>query len=97
VQVAVSARAHSRWREPWASPSWAPAGRQKGLDLVRREEAQQVFDHSKAGYQEEILKAAGGLVQSLRGTITKAVKQSLRCHKYIHLTCAGSNGSHYGR
>ncbi len=36
------------------------AGTQKGVDLVRREGAHQVFDHSKAGYQEEILKAAGG-------------------------------------
>ena len=36
------------------------AGTQKGVDLVRREGAHQVFDHSKAGYQEEILKATGG-------------------------------------
>src|SRR5499427_6818295 len=36
------------------------AGTQKGLDLVKREGAYQVFDHSKAGYQEEILKATGG-------------------------------------
>ena len=36
------------------------AGTQKGLDLVKSEGAQQVFDHSKAGYQEEILKATGG-------------------------------------
>ena len=36
------------------------AGTQKGVDLVKREGAHQVFDHSKAGYQEEILKAAGG-------------------------------------
>src|SRR5258706_8791946 len=36
------------------------AGTQKGVDLVRREGADQVFDHSKAGYQEEILKATGG-------------------------------------
>jgi len=35
-------------------------GTQKGVDLVRREGAHQVFDHSKAGYQEEILKATGG-------------------------------------
>jgi NADPH2:quinone reductase len=35
-------------------------GTQKGLDLVKREGAHQVFDHSKAGYQEEILKATGG-------------------------------------
>ena len=36
------------------------AGTQKGVDLVKHEGAQQVFDHSKAGYQEEILKATGG-------------------------------------
>ncbi|HEV1995956.1 MAG TPA: NADPH:quinone reductase [Candidatus Acidoferrum sp.] len=35
-------------------------GTQKGLDLAKREGAHQVFDHSKAGYQEEILKATGG-------------------------------------
>ena len=36
------------------------AGTQKGLELVRREGAHQVFDHRKTGYQEEILKATGG-------------------------------------
>jgi len=36
------------------------AGTQKGLELVKREGAHQVFDHSKAGYQEEIMKATGG-------------------------------------
>ncbi len=36
------------------------AGTQKGLDLVTREGAHHVFDHRKAGYQEEIIKAAGG-------------------------------------
>jgi NADPH:quinone reductase len=36
------------------------AGTQKGLDLAKREGAHQVFDHSKAGYQDEILKASGG-------------------------------------
>jgi NADPH2:quinone reductase len=36
------------------------AGTQKGLDLAKREGAHQVFDHSKAGYQEDILKATGG-------------------------------------
>jgi len=36
------------------------ASTRKGVDLVRREGAHQVFDHSKAGYQEEILKATGG-------------------------------------
>ena len=36
------------------------AGTQKGVDLVKREGAHQVFDHSKAGYQDEIMKATGG-------------------------------------
>jgi NADPH2:quinone reductase len=36
------------------------AGTQKGLDLAKREGAHQIFDHSKAGYQDEILKASGG-------------------------------------
>lgn len=36
------------------------AGTQKGLDLAKREGAHQVFDHGKAGYQEEILKATDG-------------------------------------
>jgi NADPH2:quinone reductase len=36
------------------------AGTKKGVDLVKREGAHQIFDHSKAGYQEEIMKAAGG-------------------------------------
>ena len=36
------------------------ASTRKGVDLVWREGAHQAFDHSKAGYQEEILKATGG-------------------------------------
>lgn len=36
------------------------AGTQKGLDLTKREGAHQVFDHSKAGYQDEIMKATAG-------------------------------------
>ncbi|GEJ56555.1 NADPH:quinone reductase [Anaeromyxobacter diazotrophicus] len=36
------------------------AGTPRGLELARREGAHQVFDHSKAGYTEEILKATGG-------------------------------------
>jgi len=35
-------------------------GTQKGADLVKREGAHQVFDHSKSGYLEEIMKATGG-------------------------------------
>lgn len=36
------------------------AGTQKGLDLATKEGAHQVFDHSKAGYLEDIMKATGG-------------------------------------
>src|SRR5713226_8059199 len=36
------------------------AGTPRGLELVKREGADQVFDHIKPSYQEEILKATGG-------------------------------------
>jgi NADPH2:quinone reductase len=36
------------------------AGSEEGLKLVKREGAYQAFDHSKAGYQEEIMKASAG-------------------------------------
>ena len=36
------------------------AGTQKGLDLAKKEGAHQVFDHSKPGYTDEIMKATGG-------------------------------------
>jgi NADPH2:quinone reductase len=36
------------------------AGTDKGLDLVKREGAHQVFNHTKAGYQDEIMKVSGG-------------------------------------
>jgi len=36
------------------------AGTDKGLDLVGREGAHHAFNHTKAGYAEEILKATGG-------------------------------------
>ena len=35
------------------------AGTPKGLEMAKREGAHQVFDHRKAGYQEEILQATG--------------------------------------
>jgi NADPH:quinone reductase len=35
------------------------AGTSKGLETAKREGAHQVFDHRKAGYQEEILQATG--------------------------------------
>ena len=36
------------------------AGTSRGLELVEKEGAHHVFDHTKAGYPEEILKATGG-------------------------------------
>lgn len=36
------------------------AGTQKGLELVKREGAHHVFDHTKADYREQILKATAG-------------------------------------
>jgi NADPH:quinone reductase len=36
------------------------AGTDEGLKLAKREGAHQVFDHSKTGYQEEIMKASSG-------------------------------------
>src|SRR5262249_29764492 len=36
------------------------AGTDKGAELVKEEGAHQVFQHGQAGYQDEILKAAGG-------------------------------------
>ena len=36
------------------------AGTAKGLELVKREGAHQAFDHSKANYKDEIMKATGG-------------------------------------
>jgi NADPH2:quinone reductase len=36
------------------------AGTQRGMDLAKNEGAHQTFDHSKAGYSDEIMKATGG-------------------------------------
>src|SRR5271170_1671203 len=36
------------------------AGSDKGLDLIQREGAHQVFNHTKPGYTDEILKATAG-------------------------------------
>ena len=36
------------------------AGSEKGLELAKREGAHQVFNHTQAGYQEQILKATDG-------------------------------------
>jgi NADPH2:quinone reductase len=37
------------------------AGSEKGLDLVKREGAHHVFDHTKPDYREQILKTTGGV------------------------------------
>lgn len=37
------------------------AGTEKGLELVKREGAQQAFNHTKPGYQEDILQATNGV------------------------------------
>jgi len=37
------------------------AGTQRGLELIKKEGAHHAFDHTRAGYAEEILKASGGL------------------------------------
>jgi len=37
------------------------AGTEKGLELVKREGAHHVFDHTKPDYREQILKATGGV------------------------------------
>lgn len=39
---------------------YGTAGTEKGLDLIKREGAHHVFNHTKAGYEEEILKATSG-------------------------------------
>jgi NADPH2:quinone reductase len=39
---------------------YGTAGSDHGLELIQREGARHVFNHTKAGYEEEILKASGG-------------------------------------
>src|SRR6202167_6074312 len=45
---------------PMGLTVFGTASSQKGLDLATREGAHQVFDHSKPGYLDEIMKATGG-------------------------------------
>ena len=40
--------------------TFGTASTDKGLQLVKREGAHQAFNHTKAGYQDEIMKASGG-------------------------------------
>jgi NADPH2:quinone reductase len=39
---------------------YGTAGSDAGLELIRREGAHHVFNHTKAGYEDEIVKASGG-------------------------------------
>jgi NADPH:quinone reductase len=39
---------------------YGTAGTEPGLELIKREGAHHAFNHTKAGYEEEILKATGG-------------------------------------
>lgn len=39
---------------------YATAGTDAGLELIKREGAEHAFNHSKTGYEEEIMKASGG-------------------------------------
>lgn len=55
VGIAAVQLAHARGLTVFGT-----AGTPKGLDLAKREGAHQVFDHTKAGYTEEIMKATGG-------------------------------------
>ena len=59
AQVAVWARQPFKSRAPWVLRFSAPQGPRQGLEMAKREGAHQVFDHRKAGYQEEILQATG--------------------------------------
>ena len=45
------------------------ASTQKGMELAKKDGAHQVFDHSKAGYAEEIMKATGGRGDFLVGLL----------------------------
>jgi NADPH2:quinone reductase len=48
------------------------AGTPKGVELVKREGAHQVFDHSKAGYQEGIMKATGDIILEMLANVNLA-------------------------
>jgi len=39
---------------------YGTAGTEAGLELIKREGAPHTFNHTKAGYEEEIMKASGG-------------------------------------
>src|SRR5208282_5757970 len=49
-----------QWANAQGMTIMGTAGSQRGLDLIKKEGAQYGFDHAKAGYADEILKATGG-------------------------------------
>jgi len=49
-----------QWARALGLTVFGTAGTPRGLELVKKEGAHHVFDHSKAGYAEEILKVTGG-------------------------------------
>ena len=49
-----------QWANAQGMTIMGTAGSQRGLDLIKKEGAQYGFDHTKAGYADEILKATGG-------------------------------------
>jgi NADPH:quinone reductase len=49
-----------QWGRAMGLTVFGTAGTSRGLDLVKKEGAHHVFDHTKAGYSEEILKTTGG-------------------------------------
>jgi len=59
AQAAESAARRSKWRTPWASRFWHSGHAERPRTRQARRRAS-VFDHGKAGYQEEIMKATGG-------------------------------------
>src|SRR4029077_7251761 len=58
------------------------AGTPRGLEIAKREGAHAVFDHRKAGYQDEILQATGnrGSRQGRRPAASERVHAILRWH-----------------
>jgi len=49
-----------QWARAMGLTVFGTAGTSRGLDLVKKEGAHHVFDHTKPGYSEEILKTTGG-------------------------------------
>jgi len=71
------------------------AGTQRGLELVKKEGAHHVFDHSKAGYAEEILNVTGGkgvdVVTEMLANVNLATDLKLLSH-YGRVIVIGNRG-----